>query len=206
MRRFATVALIVAVAYAGVSAQTLRERVREFGIKHPNAVYRFPRSPADPAAPLTIEDIARRADLAVQGKLTKRDTRLIDDQVVVTDYTIVEPLLIAGRLPVQQTTRPGAPTAPVTVSLWGGKMLVDGVRVEAEGGYAVKEGSTYILFLWRARQSTLPNNYELYDEGIFEIDGTRVIPLTEHVFNGNLDQNVTDFIRRVGGARRSPQK
>src|SRR3954467_4381470 len=108
----APVALLVAVGGAAVSAQTLRDRVREFGREHPNAVYRFPRAPTDFAGPQTIEGIARKADVVLQGRLTKGDTRLIADEVVVTDYAIVEPVLIAGRLPVQQTTRPGASTTP----------------------------------------------------------------------------------------------
>jgi hypothetical protein len=66
----------------------------------------------------------------------------------------------------------------MTLSVWGGKMVVEGVPVEAEGGYTPKEGSTYVLFMRPARRSTLPNNYELYAEGIFETDGDRVIPLS----------------------------
>ena len=56
MRGFATVALVVAVLGSAVSAQTLRDRVREFGREHPNAVYRFPRAPVDFAGPQTIEE------------------------------------------------------------------------------------------------------------------------------------------------------
>src|SRR4030095_5625131 len=106
----------------------LRDRVREFGREHPNAVYRFPRAPVDFAGPQTIEGIARNADVVVQCRLTKGDTRLVADEVVVTDYDIVEPLLLAGR-PSAQQTQPGAPTTPMTLSVWGRKMVVDGVTV-----------------------------------------------------------------------------
>jgi len=203
MTRFATVVLLVAAGGSSLAAQTLRERVREFGREHPNAVYRFPRSPADFAGPLTIEGMTRHSDVVVQGRLAKGDTRLIADQVVVTDYSVVEPVLIAGRLPIQQIAQPGAPTPQMTVSLWGGSMFVDGVRVEAEGGYAVKPASTYILFLQPARQSTLANNYEPYDDAIFEIDGTRIVPPfknAEHVFSGAVDWNVNSFVARIRNA------
>lgn len=206
MRGFATVALLVAVVASTLSAQTLRDRVREFGREHPNAVYRFPRAPVDFAGPQTIEGIARNADVVVQCKLTKGDTRLVADEVVVTDYAIVEPLLLVGRLPAQQTSQPGAPTTPMTLSVWGGKMVVDGVPVEAEGGYAPKEGSTYVLFLRPARRSTLPNNYELYAEGIFETDGDRVIPLFRdaiNVFGGTIDRDVNAFTARIRNAIRT---
>jgi len=145
----------------------------------------------------------------MQGKLTKRDTRLVADEVVVTDYTIVEPVLIASRLPVQQTSRPGAASAPMTLSLWGGKILIDGVPVEAESGYATKAGSTYILFLRPTRRSSLPSNYELYADGIFEIERDRVIPLlrdADYVFSGTIDRYVSDFTRRISDARRTPQE
>src|SRR3954469_15415538 len=201
MRGFATVALLVAVDGAAVSAQTLRDRVREFGREHPNAVYRFPRAPVDFAGPQSIEGIARNADVVVQCKLAKGDTRLVANEVVVTDYAIAEPLLLAGRLPAQQTSQPGAPTTPMTLTVWGGKMVLEGVRVEALGGYAPKEGSTYVLFLRPARRSTLPNNYELYAEGIFEIDGDRVIPLFRdaiNVFGGTIDRDVNAFMARIG--------
>jgi hypothetical protein len=75
MRGLATVAL-VAVVGSALSAQTLRDRVREFGREHPNAAYRFPRAPVDFAGLQTIEGIARNADVVVQCKLTKGDTRL----------------------------------------------------------------------------------------------------------------------------------
>jgi hypothetical protein len=205
MRGFVTVPLLVAVVGSTLSAQTLHDRVREFGREHPNAVYRFPRAPVDFPGPQTIEGIARSADVVVQCKLTKGETRLVADEVVVTDYAIVGPLLLAGRLPAQQTFQPGAPTTPMTLSVWGGKMVVDGVPVEAEGGYAPKEGSTYVLFLRPARRSTLPNNYELHAEGIFEIDGDRVIPLFRdaiNVFGGTIDQDVNAFTARIRNAVR----
>lgn len=205
MRGFATVLLLVAVVGSALSAQTLRDRVREFGREHPNAVYRFPRAPVDFAGPQTIEGIARSAEV-VQCRLTKGETRLVADEVVVTDYAIVEPLLLAGRLPAQQTSRPGAPATPMILTVWGGKMVVDGVPVEAEGGYAPKEGGTYVLFLRRARRSTLPNNYELHAEGIFEIDGDRVIPLFRdaiNVFGGTIDRDVNAFTARIRNAVRS---
>jgi hypothetical protein len=206
MRGFATVALLVAVVGSALSAQTLRDRVREFGREHPNAVYRFPRAPADFAGPQTIEGIARTAAAVLQCKLTKGDTRLVADEVVVTDYAIVEPLLLAGRLPPQKASQPDAPTMPMTLSVWGGKMVVDGVPVEAEGGYAPKEGSTYVLFLRPARQSTFPNNYEPHAEGIFEIDGDRVIPLFRdaiNVFGGTIDWDVNAFTARIRNAVRT---
>jgi hypothetical protein len=206
MRGFAAVALLVAVVGSALSAQTLRDRVREFGREHPNAVYRFPRAPVDFGGPQTIEGIARSADVVVQCQLIKGDTRLVADEVVVTDYAIVEPLLLAGRLPAQQTSQPGAPTTPMTLSVWGGKMLVDGVPVEAAGGYAPKEGSTYVLFLRPARRSTLPNNYVLNAEGIFETDGDRVIPLFRdaiNVFGGTIDQDMNAFTARIRNAVRT---
>jgi hypothetical protein len=206
MRGFAAIAVLVAVIGSVLSAQTLRDRVREFGREHSNAVYRFPRAPAEFDGPQTIEGIARDADVVVQCKLAKGGTRLLADEVVVTDYAIVEPLLLAGRVPVQQTSQPGAPTALMTLSLWGGTIVLDGVRVEAEGGYAPKVGSTYVLFLSPARRSTLPNNYELYAEGVFEIDGGRVVPLFRdamNVFGGTIDRDVSAFIARIKNAVRT---
>jgi hypothetical protein len=117
MRGFATIALLVAVVGSVLSAQTLRDRVREFGREHPDAVYRFPRAPGDFAGPQTIEGIARSADLVVQCKLTKGETRLVADEVAVTDYAIVEPSLLAGRLPAQQTSHPDAATTAMTLSV-----------------------------------------------------------------------------------------
>jgi hypothetical protein len=206
MRSFLAVTLLVAVAVSGLSAQTLRERVQAFAPEHPNAVYRFPRAPVDFAGPQTIEGIARKADIVVQGKLTKGNTHLVSDEVIVTDYAIVEPTLIAGRLPVRQTSRPGTTSAALILSLWGGKMVVDGVPVEAEGGYEPKEDSTYILFLRPARQSTLPNNFELYAEGIFEIDGATVRPLFRNavnVFGNTIDRDVNAFTERIMNATRT---
>lgn len=69
--------------------------------------------------------------------------------------------------------------------------------------YAPKEGSTYVLFLRPARRSTLPNNYELHAEGIFEIDGDRVIPLFRdaiNVFGGTIDRDVNAFTARIRNA------
>ena len=84
MRSVVVVTLLVAAAVPGLSAQTLRERVRAFALEHPNAVYRFPRAPVDLAGPQTINGIATKADSVVQGRLAKGNTHLMADDVIVT--------------------------------------------------------------------------------------------------------------------------
>src|SRR3954447_16281744 len=113
MRGVATIVLLVALVGSALSAQTRGDSIRQFGREHPNEVYRFPRAPVDFAGPQTIERHAQNADVVVQCKLIRGDTHLVADEVVVTDYTIVEPLLLAGRFPAQHTSQPGAPTTPM---------------------------------------------------------------------------------------------
>jgi hypothetical protein len=109
-----------------ISAALGQARIRDFGREHPNAVYDSRGRP--------WTSLVRKPSKVLPGtpmrwcecKLAKGDTRLVADEVVITDYAIVEPLLLAGRLRAQQTSQPGATTRPIALGVWVGAMVVDG--------------------------------------------------------------------------------
>jgi hypothetical protein len=197
------------VAISGLSgiaaAQNLRELAREQAIRNPGVPLVRPAPPGD-YWPKAVEELAREADIVLQAKLTRINSYLSStEDRVLTDYSILGPDVIAGRLRLPPMQIPGK-TVPLIVSVYGGEVVVEGVpiRVTDQNFEAIKDGRQYLLFLKQSRRAE-PGRYEIYYGGIFEISQEEVKPLlkrADDVFKGTVDARVNDLVARIRAAVR----
>jgi hypothetical protein len=199
--------LLILVSISGfsgiASGQNLRELAREQAIRNPGVPLEQPAPPRD-YRPKAIEELAREADIVLQGKVTRIKSYLApSEDRVLTDYSIVGPSVIAGRLPLMSTGVPGK-IAPVILTVYGGEVIVEGVSIRGtdHSREAIKDGGQYLLFLRRSRLPE-PGHYEIYHGGVFEISQEAVKPLlkrADDVFKGTLDARLNDLIARIRAA------
>lgn len=162
--------------------------------------------PASPAElwPTTIEEVASQADVVLQARLSRIHSYLDAKGIsVYTDYRILDPKVIAGRLPSLTTPVPG-PGVPLILTVWGGEVIVEGVTIRGveTNGETIEDGGSYLLFLkpTRARQQGL---YEVHYGAIFDIADGTVTPLLKQasdVFKSTIDGSLKDFVSRIQAA------
>jgi len=153
----------------------------------------------------TIEDVAREAVVVLRATLSRKYSYLApSEDRILTDYTMVNPQVIAGVLPVTTTETTGAPP-PLTLTVWGGEAIVEGVpmrsvNVDIE---PINDGGEYLLFL-RPDRTPGPGRYEIYYGAIFEVSQELVRPLLRNardIFSGTADTRLTELVARIGKAR-----
>ena len=99
-REITYLAAIVAVVVCAetVSAQKLREMAREQSIRNPGVPLLIPQAPSD-YLPKTIEALARESEVVLLGRMSKVESYLsASGDQVLTDFSILAPQVIAGRL------------------------------------------------------------------------------------------------------------
>lgn len=193
------VIVAVVVCPEMVGAQNLREMARQQAIRHPGVPLLIPQAPSD-YSPKTIEELARESEVVLQGKVSRVGSYPANDDRVLTDFRILEPQVIAGRLDSASAPRQG-PGVPVILTVWGGEVVVEGVPIRGveTNGEAIKDGAQYLLFLRRARQSG-PGRYEIHYGGVFEIVAGEAKPLIKNadtIFKGTNDTRLTELISRI---------
>lgn len=188
-----------------VSGQNLREQARERARTEPNGTVYIPPSPAHYGA-TSIEELTKESIVVVTGRLVRRGSFLTsNDSFVRTDYDIEEVAILRGRLPVRNASVPGLAT-PLTISRWGGEVVVDGVRIRAvnDSFEPIKEGVPYLLFLTPSRSPDIRGYYIASGgAGIFEIVSQQVKPLLKQgneVFAWAAETPLSEAIRRIQAA------
>ena len=193
----------LAVLPASTAAQNLRELAREQAARNPGEPIEQPAPPAD-YPPKTIEDLAGEANLTLQARLKRIKSYLgPSEDRVLTDYSIVGAAVIAGSLPVNMSPSPRV-TSPLILTVYGGEVVVEGVRVRATdyGRDAIQDGGEYLLFLQPSRRGEA-GRYEIYHAGIFHVSEGRARPLLKQadgVFLGTAVAPVTELLSRIRAA------
>jgi hypothetical protein len=206
-REITYLAAIVAVVVCAetVSAQKLREMAREQSIRNPGVPLLIPQAPSD-YLPKTIEELAMESEVVLQARMSKVESYLgASGNQVLTDFSILAPQVIAGRINPVSVRRPGA-GVPLILTVWGGEVVVDGVPIRGvkTDSEPIKDGAQYLLFLRQARQSG-PGRYEIYYGGAFEIVHGEAKPLLRNadtVFKGTNDTHLTEMTSRIQKATR----
>ena len=98
------------------------------------------------------------------------------------------------------------PGAPVTITVYGGEVQLDGENVRAtdHNRAPIVKGQDYLLFL---RTSSLqgPGLYEIYYAGVFEVAGNSLKPLLRignEVFEESKNATLPEVVDRVQKAKR----
>jgi hypothetical protein len=173
---------------------------REQSIRNPGVPLLIPQAPSD-YLPKTIEALARESEVVLLGRMSKVESYLsASGDQVLTDFSILAPQVIAGRLNSLSVPRPGE-GVPLILTVWGGEVVVDDVPVRGvkTDGEPIKDGAQYLLFLRQARQSG-PGRYEIYYGGAFEIVHSEAKPLLRNadtIFKGTNDTRLTELTSRI---------
>jgi hypothetical protein len=123
-----------------------------------------------------LETVAKEASLVVVGRLRWMRSYLTSDQMnILTDFAIEPENVVAGQLSLTQA-KPAAAAVP-TLTVYGGEVTVDGVRVSAvdHNMDLPRSGGKFLLFL--RPFGAEPGRYELVRAAIFEVDNDRLRPL-----------------------------
>jgi len=156
--------------------------------------------------PTTIEAVVADATAVVQATLVRGKSYLDPTgNFIGTDYGILSPIIIAGALRVPPASMPG-PTPPLTLTVFGGEVAVEGVTFRATDGHfePITDGGQYLIFL-RPGRPPQPGRYEIYYGAIFEVSGGVARPLlrsANDVFRGTADARLSDLVARIRKAVR----
>jgi hypothetical protein len=194
---------ILALSTNAFGQRSLRELARETSLREPNAVLNLAPSPEHFEAK-SVEDLTTHSIIVVTGRLARLGSYLSSkENYVLTDYAITDVTVLRGQLPVRGTSVPGQ-VDPLIVSVWGGEVVLDGVRIRAvnESFDSLRERTQYLLFL-KPPPSPEIRGYDIYNAAIFEISAQRVKPLLKrgnHVFSWAEDVTLPDLIARIQSA------
>jgi hypothetical protein len=183
------------------AAQNLRELARAQAREHSGMSLEQTAPPGD-YWPKSIGELAREADVVLQAKLSRISSYLgANEDRILTDYSILGPRLIAGRLPNMATGTPGTVVGPLVLTVYGGEATVEGVLIRGvdNNREAIKDGGEYLLFLRQSRRREI-GRYEIYYGGVFEILQSKVSPLLKQgdiVFKGIMGTPLPDVIAQV---------
>lgn len=158
-------------------AQNLRDLARAHAAEKPGVALQLTGPPGD-YSPKDVESLARESDVVLRGRLARIKTYLgPNEDRILTDYRIHVEQLIAGSLPLITSKVPGT-TPPLTLTVYGGELTVEGVLVRATdpNRAEIVNGRSYLLFLTPSRRGE-PGSYEIYYGGIFEVSDDKVAPL-----------------------------
>ena len=173
-----------------VIGQTLADMVRANGGK-PVTITGTIDAPT-----VSVPDLPKYCDLIIVGSLTKKGSYVGKEQIFVyTDYALNPERVLLNRSKAPATSAAPAQTAPLTITLYGGTVEVDGVPVTVRDGSqpASLEGKRLLLFL--TRNTEKPNNYFVYGNagGIFEVGANgRLKSVSTEQGNAELDNMSVD--------------
>ena len=127
---------------------------------------------ADPPE-LTLDELSTRAELVVVGKLVNpRAYMTVDQTDVYTDYQLQLVTTVSDRVAISSAKQVGQ-LSPVTVTLHGGTLLVNGVKVTVRGGGPTKwkPEADLLLFLRKSKSTEKQNNFVLVGSatGLYEV-------------------------------------
>jgi hypothetical protein len=186
----------IAAPSMGQPSPTLRDRARESGGKPLELRGVSMRS----GPPKSIEALTVEADVVLLARLSRGKSYLSPNEYhLYTDFIIHEPRVISGSLVVPSA----APTAgtPQVITLLGGEMVIEGVPVRyLNDNYSAIVDGEYLLFLERDQDA---GRFQIYERGIFRIDGQLVKPLAREAddeFPGLRNAAVPTVISRIEGA------
>lgn len=198
--------MAVVGAQATIAAQlNLREMARERSLRDPASWIGAPPSPPGHFEPRTIEELTRDADVVVRAMLRRPHTYLAgeNESLLFTDYAIEETTVLAGALETYATRTPGAATPQLLLTVWGGDLTIDGIRIHSQDSNFLtpRDGTLHLLFL-RVSRAKQPGKYEVSHAGIFELSGEQMKPLLRgdtalRVFGWAAEMRVTDTLARI---------
>lgn len=122
---------------------------------------------------MSIEELAADADVIVEGTMTPTRTYLAESQrAIYTDY-VVMPFQVHAQRSTPTRSTPG-PTRPLTVTMYGGHMVINGANVTLRDGSLSEwaSGARLLLFLKRSADGTYRVCYDV--AGVFKVDGDKV--------------------------------
>lgn len=189
------------------AAQNLREEAREHYRLHPDVP--FQPGLLSEYWPKTLEELTREAHVVLLARLSRIGSYLTaNEKDILTDYSIQEAHVIAGRMPVLLTQAPGQ-VAPMILTVYGGEVTVDGllIRLKDHNRWeAIQDGRQYLLFL---RQSRPPEagRYEISHGGVFEVLEEKVRPLLQQggdLFKDVAGASLQDLTPRIQKAAPTP--
>ena len=148
-------------------------------------------------AAVSFESAVRDADLIALGTLAKPTVYLSPDQrTLYSDYSIALESVIASRTKFD-------PKKPVTVRVWGGETVINGVpvRIYDENYQPIPTDRSVLVFL---RHNSAIAKYELLDRGyLFELDAGKLkalikVPevLDPILINADVDDLIAEIHRR----------
>lgn len=126
--------------------------------------------------PLSLEALARRADIIVEARVSRQRSYLSpDEKAVFSDFLVVPERAIGGRVPFRATI-PGS-SAPIVLTVYGGETVVSGVSVRAvsHNMRPIRDGGRYLLFLVPFDAES--GRYQLLNQGAFEIEDDKIQPI-----------------------------
>jgi len=136
---------LAAISPQSASAQNLREIAHEHARRGDGTPVEHVSSPGD-YLPKTIDELTREADVVVRGRLVRgRSYFGPSEDRILTDYSIVEPRVIAGSMPMRSVSTPGVATPELTLTVFGGEVTVEGVLIR---------GTTLTLLRFRMVRNT----------------------------------------------------
>jgi hypothetical protein len=207
MRRLgAAVYLLIMLGAVTGSAEPAQEALREMVRAH---VQKFPGKPltigqvVDPQAK-TVAELTREAKVVFHARLFKVKSYVWKNgETILTDYAIREQQLLAARSDTA-IIRATDISKPLIVTVWGGEVTVDGVKVRATtlNEDTIVEGGEYVLFLKPSR--AYADQYEPYNAGIFAIRDGKVRPTrkdSEYLFKDAFDAPVATLLSTISKAR-----
>ena len=194
MRLLVALMLVMVGTSTDVIAQSLTipelvERTR------PEPVY---KSRIRELLPPSFDTLVRDADLVVHGRANPVRTYLSpDQQTVYTDYEIAPMSVILHRGDPPTVAKPGV--MPIVVTMWGGKIVVNGVHVIVQdlNVRPLEPGDEVVLFLEKA---ATPDRYRIVGEigGLFGVVDQRVQSLLGPGFYKDVDgRSIADLARTV---------
>jgi len=157
--------------------------------------------------PLDLKSIAEEADLIVEGVIAGRLSRLSPDEcTVVTDYTLVVRVVVAGAVPLRD--KPGA--NPLSFAAPGGETVIDDVKVTVldEQLMPLRNGQHVIVFLAKSAEN---GRYELVGtvSGAFDVTSDELVkPLMAEsgLSASQLGANREEFVDRVRSFHRNKMR
>jgi hypothetical protein len=156
--------LAFGIAASGASAQTITERLAA-GSREPGTPLLI--GTLGEATPLSVEELTKQSDLAVETRVTRLKTYTnAADTAVLTDFAVLPIRVLAGTPPVDNRS-PGVIHIVVSTGVT--------VRAENHGLQPLKPDAVYLLFLKRFGQE--PGVYTIYNAGAFEVANDTLRPL-----------------------------
>jgi hypothetical protein len=139
-------------------------------------------------------NLAGESDAVIRGRVTKKTSQVTeDDSFIFTDYDVLIIEVFKNHASFPLTTG-----GSLTVTLPGGKVLLDGVIVKArDDAFAPLplKNHEVILFL---RFIPETSSYKVTrDTGSFELDGSTLRPLTGHSFPPGVLESQNAFLRTL---------